>query len=83
MIADFGLSDVAETDKRLFVRCGTPGYVAPVVINAKSNKTVYSKSCDMFSVGVIFHILLLGKSPFDGKSYDEVYTQNKACKFNF
>lgn len=29
MIIDFGLATVADEPKYLFVRCGTPGYVAP------------------------------------------------------
>jgi serine/threonine protein kinase len=29
VIADFGLAEFADTEEYLFVRCGTPGYVAP------------------------------------------------------
>ena len=29
VIADFGLATWADEDEYLFVRCGTPGYVAP------------------------------------------------------
>lgn len=29
VIADFGLSTKADVSEYLFVRCGTPGYVAP------------------------------------------------------
>lgn len=29
VIVDFGLSTPADTEKYLFFRCGTPGYVAP------------------------------------------------------
>ena len=67
----------------MFVRCGTPGYVAPEIANLKTNKAVYSTSCDLFSLGVIFHILVLAKSPFPGKTFDEVLEQNKNCKINF
>jgi serine/threonine protein kinase len=28
-ICDFGLATYAEEDRYLFVRCGTPGFVAP------------------------------------------------------
>lgn len=54
----------------MFVRCGTPGYVAPEVVNLKDLKAKYSPICDLFSVGVIFHLLALRKSPFPGKEYD-------------
>jgi len=29
VIADLGLSEECDKDEYLFVRCGTPGYVAP------------------------------------------------------
>ena len=62
------------------MRCGTPGYVAPEVINIKDLKTKYDPICDMFSLGLIFHILLLGVSAFPGKNYNEVLTMNRASK---
>ena len=51
----------------MFVRCGTPGYVAPEVVNLKDTKSKYGTICDLFSVGVIFHLLVLRKSPFPGR----------------
>ena len=56
-LADFGLSTLVEEKQFLFFRCGTPGYVAPEVINLKDEKGKYSQVCDVFSVGVILHIL--------------------------
>lgn len=82
VIADFGLAQISN-EEYMFVRCGTPGYVAPEVVNLKDLKAKYSPICDLFSVGVIFHLLALRKSPFPGKEYDEVLSQNRACKFNF
>ena len=70
MIADFGLAEFSDAEEYLFVRCGTPGYVAPEVINIKDMKTKYEPICDIFSLGLIFHILLLGKSAFPGKTYN-------------
>jgi hypothetical protein len=29
VIADFGLATKSDADEYIFVRCGTPGYVAP------------------------------------------------------
>ena len=66
VIADFGLAQNGHEDY-MFVRCGTPGYVAPEVVNLKDLKAKYSPICDLFSVGVIFHMLALRKSPFPGK----------------
>lgn len=38
---------------------------------------------DVFSVGVIMHLLLFGVSIFPGKKYQDILTQNRACDFNF
>jgi len=67
VIADFGLSESAANDPYLFVRCGTPGYVAPEVVNLRDIHARYNPLCDLFSVGVIFHLLALRKSPFPGR----------------
>lgn len=36
----------------------------------------------MFSVGVIFHILLTGDSVFPGKKFNDVLKKNKDCNIN-
>lgn len=82
VIADYGLATWADEPQYLFVRCGTPGYVAPEIINLKNLKTKSEPICDMFSAGLIFHILLFGKSIFPGKTYNDVLAQNRACSFN-
>lgn len=81
VIADFGLATWADEQEYLFVRCGTPGYVAPEIINIRDMKTKSDPICDVFSAGLIFHILLLGKSIFPGKTYNDVLNQNRACDF--
>ena len=79
-IVDFGLATESDIPEYLFKRCGTPGFVAPEVINAPSNSNIhYSPKCDVFSAGVIFYILLTGNSPFDGKSFKEILRKNKKC----
>jgi len=46
-------------------------------------KTKYDPICDIFSLGLIFHILLLGVSAFPGKTYNEVLAQNRASNITF
>jgi calcium-dependent protein kinase len=82
VIADYGLAEFAAAEEYLFVRCGTPGYVAPEVINIKDMKAKYSPVCDIFSLGLIFHVLLFGRSVFKGKTYSEVLAENRACAFD-
>ena len=79
VIADFGLAEFSDEAEYLFVRCGTPGYVAPEVINIKDMTTKYKPICDIFSLGLIFYLLLIGKSAFPGKTYNEVLSQNRAA----
>ena len=60
-IIDFGLSNILETDDSLFeTKCGSPGYVAPEIVNGK----MYSKSTDIWSLGVILYVMANGEMPF-------------------
>lgn len=71
-IIDFGLSLYLDNsvEKTRFCKCGTIGYMAPEVIMAKySNNRFYSNKCDLFSFGIIAHMLLMGKNPLKGKNY--------------
>lgn len=56
-IVDLGLATRSDIDAFMFVRCGTPGFVAPEVINIKDLNTKYDVICDLFSLGLIFHLL--------------------------
>lgn len=56
----------------MFTRCGTPGYVAPELLQDK----IYDYKVDVYSVGVLMYILLAGYSPFRGKNYDEIVMLN-------
>lgn len=63
-IIDFGLGQFISDKKYMYVHVGTPGYVAPEILANESENHTYSEVCDIFSIGVIFHILLTGKSVF-------------------
>lgn len=51
---------------------GTPGYLSPEVIHSEKGMIVSSKS-DVFSAGVVFHVLLMGRYLFDGKDPQTVF----------
>lgn len=57
VIADFGLSTKADASKYLYLKCGTPGFVAPEIVNLVEGQTHYSTKCDIFSAGAIFYKL--------------------------
>lgn len=55
---DFGFCQLFQDDKRLRVCCGTLSYMAPEVILKD-----YTNKCDMYSLGVIVFVLLVGHLP--------------------
>lgn len=60
-LVDFGFSRFFDDDKGLMTtRLGTPGYVAPEILKAKK----YTKSVDIFTMGVILFSLYSGFPPF-------------------
>jgi calcium-dependent protein kinase len=56
-IIDFGLATEMSATQYLFPKCGTPGYVAPEILNLVDRTIKYSSQCDIFSCGCIFYKL--------------------------
>lgn len=87
VIVDFGLAAYTWDTQPLYCRCGTPGYIAPEVIAAKSSETnfVVSKTCDVFGLGVIMYSLCLGKNPFEKAdlNVDQIIKKNLECKIDY
>lgn len=46
---------------------GTRNYIAPEVMNKELKTSGYSKSCDMWSLGIITYFLLTGRNPVPAK----------------
>jgi len=78
-IADFGLSKIIDEQKMMQTACGTPGYVAPEVLNAEG----YDKEVDMWSIGVITYILLCGFPPFYAETVPEVFEQILKAEYDY
>ena len=65
-IVDFGLATETKIDKYIFVRCGTPGYVAPEILRIRDDeKPILDCISDMFSLGSIFYQMLFERRLFN------------------
>ncbi|CAI5489697.1 unnamed protein product [Closterium sp. Naga37s-1] len=69
---DFGLAAFCRPDERLRDVAGSPCYVAPEVLKRQSGRG-YAHSADVWSAGVLFHLLLSARLPFDGPSIVDVF----------
>lgn len=80
-LADFGLASIIAKDKLLFSSSGTPEYVAPEVITRPPPG--YDSKADIWSIGVLFYILLCGFPPFYGDTPRRTMEQVKTKEIEF
>jgi serine/threonine protein kinase len=78
-LVDFGLSKIIGPQETAVDPFGTVGYAAPEILR----KQPYSKSVDIWSLGVIVYILISGKQPFTGKDQQDVMRQTVYDPVNF
>jgi calcium/calmodulin-dependent protein kinase I len=62
-LIDFGLSRLVGPTDNCNVACGTLGYVAPEVLKEGG----YGKQVDIWSIGIVLHLMLRGILPFESK----------------
>ena len=79
-IADFGLARMISNKDMMKTACGTPGYVAPEVLQ---NKGYSSGAVDVWSTGVILYILLCGFPPFYEEELPALFDQILKGKYDF
>lgn len=78
-IADFGFAKKAPTSKCLSTQCGTPGYVAPEILEGAK----YGTQADLWSLGVIVYILLGGYPPFIESTQKALFRKIRKGEYEF
>nr|XP_060628057.1 aurora kinase A [Anolis sagrei ordinatus]XP_060628058.1 aurora kinase A [Anolis sagrei ordinatus]XP_060628059.1 aurora kinase A [Anolis sagrei ordinatus] len=77
-IADFGWS-VHAPDSRRSTLCGTLDYLPPEMIEGKR----HDEKVDLWSLGVLCYEFLVGKPPFEAKTYQETYRAISKVDYKF
>ena len=75
-IIDFGTAKIFDKNKMPRAIVGSIYYIAPEVILKK-----YGKECDMWSLGVILYMFIVGHAPFDGRSNRDIMEKIKGGKY--
>jgi serine/threonine protein kinase len=78
-VSDFGLARTISEDDFAHTTCGTPGYVAPEILEQHP----YKSSCDLWSIGVVLYILLSGSPPFYDDDNFVLFEKIKNVEYNF
>mmetsp|Transcript_12876 Transcript_12876/g.19265 ORF Transcript_12876/g.19265 Transcript_12876/m.19265 type:complete len:362 (-) Transcript_12876:326-1411(-) len=78
-LADFGFAKRCSSENCLTTQCGTPGYVAPEILEG----TPYGCKADMWSLGVIVYIILGGYPPFIESNQRELFRKIRRGQYEF
>ena len=79
-VADFGLARIVSGKDMMKTACGTPGYVAPEILQ---NKGYDSPAVDLWSTGVILYILLCGFPPFYEEELPALFDSIMHARYDF
>lgn len=75
-LIDFGTAATLAPGKKFTIRFGTSYYIAPEVL-----KFSYDEKCDIWSVGVILYLMLVGYPPFNGKDEKKIQEAIKKGRY--
>jgi len=83
-VADFGLAKFVTESSMMKTTCGTPGYVAPEVLDPYLPFTNgYGPEVDLWSMGVVLYIMLCGFPPFYADSTAVLFKQIRKGDYTF
>ncbi|KAL1116821.1 hypothetical protein AAG570_005291 [Ranatra chinensis] len=71
-IADFGLSNVFDSNRLLSTFCGSPLYASPEIVKGIP---YHGPEVDCWSLGVLLYTLVYGTMPFDGSNFKRLVRQ--------
>jgi calcium-dependent protein kinase len=75
---DFGSACLFHKGQFMHTKAGSSSFVAPQVLFGK-----YDNASDLWSCGVIMHILLCGYPPFSGETEEDVLAKVRKGSFSF
>ena len=78
-LTDFGFATYFNEKDKLEDQLGSPLYMPPEI----AGRGTYDSKVDIWSAGVVTHILLSGRPPFLGQTKEEVYKAIKEDPLNF
>ena len=79
-ITDFGLCGIKENQYDMFTQSlGTPRFTAPELIKGGG----YNDSVDIWGIGIIFFMLIIGEYPFDGSTKESIFARIKDKRLHF
>lgn len=81
-LTDFGLARITDDDggrSRFGLIIGTPNYMAPEQLTGRNDQ--HGKATDVFSLGVVFYKILIGRIPNDQAGSVDVLVQAASRKF--
>jgi calcium/calmodulin-dependent protein kinase (CaM kinase) II/calcium/calmodulin-dependent protein kinase I len=78
-VADFGFAKRVAIPNSLMTRCGTPTYVAPEILKNHP----HDEMVDMWSVGVMTYVLLVGYPPFMEENQRQLFRKVRMGEYEF
>ena len=76
-LIDFGTAKIFDVGNKQKALVGSSYYIAPEVIKGK-----YDEACDLWSVGVIMYLMLVGTPPFNGEEEDDILRSVESGSYN-